>query len=311
MTAVHPTTGAPVDQATSLRRLMQAAHSDEVEASPSSRRARILAISSGKGGVGKTNIAVNLSIALARTGRRVTLLDADLGLANADVICGMSVSSHLGHVVAGKRSLEEVQVWAPGGFRLVPGASGVAGAADATPEQCTRLVDALSRLEGESDLIIIDTGAGNGRVVGSFLSTADSILVVTTPEPPAITDAYALIKTAVSRRQWGRGGGQGLGLIVNQADSAREAQRVHGRIAAVTKRFLNLEVALAGWLPYDDIVRESVRQRLPFYISAPKRNISLQLNSLAQWVEPECAARGRQAAGGWARRLRGLLLSGT
>ncbi|MFG0251728.1 MAG: MinD/ParA family protein, partial [Phycisphaerales bacterium JB038] len=274
-------------------------------------RARIVAISSGKGGVGKTNVAVNLCIALARLGRRVTLLDADLGLANADVICGMSVAAHLGHVVAGRRRLEEVQVWAPGGFRLIPGASGVAGSADATPEQCLRLVEALGRLEDESDLIVIDTGAGSGRVVGSFLSSADTVLVVTTPEPPAITDAYALIKTCVRRRGHAAERPQQLGLIVNQAESEREAQRVHQRIAGVAERFLSLEVALSGWLPFDEVVRESVRKRIPFYIAAPKRNISGCVDSLAQWVDPARDKTRCETSRGWARRLRRLLLSGS
>ncbi len=306
MSAARPSSDV-VDQATALRRLVRATERASVDATPQPR-AHILAISSGKGGVGKTNIAVNLSIALTKLGRRVTLLDADLGLANADVICGMSVSAHLGHVVAGKRTLEEVQVWAPGGFRLIPGASGVAGSADATPEQCLRLVEALSRLEDESDLIVIDTGAGSGRVVGSFLSTADTVLVVTTPEPPAITDAYALIKMAVVRSRTGNRRPQALGLIVNQAESQREAQRVHQRIAAVAQRFLSLEVALAGWLPYDEVVRESVRKRIPFVIAAPKRNISLSLEALAQWVDPVGETTCDGARGGWARRLRRLLL---
>jgi flagellar biosynthesis protein FlhG len=310
MSAAQPTSAGHIDQATALRRLMRAAEHAAPE--PASQpRARILAISSGKGGVGKTNVAVNLCIALSRLGRRVTLLDADLGLANADVICGMSVSAHLGHVVAGRRRLEDVQVWAPGGFRLIPGASGVAGSADATPEQCLRLVDALARLEDESDLIVIDTGAGSGRVVGSFLSTADTVLVVTTPEPPAITDAYALIKTCVLRRGRQPERPQRLGLIVNQADSEREALRVHQRISGVSERFLSLQIALAGWLPFDEVVRESVRKRIPFYIAAPKRNISGCVDSLAQWVDPAREPTPRDSSRGWARRLRRFLLSGS
>jgi flagellar biosynthesis protein FlhG len=171
-----------MDQATQLRSM--AARS----------RASVIAITSGKGGVGKSNIAVNLAIKLASAGKEVVLLDADLGLANADVLCNIDLPCNLSHVIARKRELSDVMVKAPGGFHLIGGASGLARMADLTDHDRQRLVLALAELEQRADIILIDTGAGISPNVLSFTRAADHVLVVTTPEPTAITDAYAVIK---------------------------------------------------------------------------------------------------------------------
>src|SRR5687767_6237710 len=172
---------ALIDQATTLRSLVQ----DERE---TRRRASVIAITSGKGGVGKSNVAVNLAIKLSAAGKRVVLLDADLGLANADVLCGVDLRSNLSHVIARKKELHEVMVKAPGGFRLIGGASGLARMADLSDLERQRIVSALAELEESADIILIDTGAGISPNVLSFTRAADQVLVLTTPEPTAITD---------------------------------------------------------------------------------------------------------------------------
>src|SRR3712207_2134433 len=238
---------ALIDQATTLRSLMQ-----------DRRRASVVAITSGKGGVGKSNVAVNLAIKLSAAGKRVVLLDADLGLANADVLCNVDLPCNLSHVIARKKELHDVMVKAPGGFRLIGGASGLARMADLTDLERQRIVDALGELEETADIILIDTGAGISPNVLSFTRAADHVLVLTTPEPTAITDAYAVIKVitrqsptpfipAVSTTAGGArasapvgvvhdGGGRRISLLVNQAQSAAEARVVFERIAKVARQ---------------------------------------------------------------------------
>jgi flagellar biosynthesis protein FlhG len=172
-----------LDQATSLREM----------ARRTVPRAQTIAITSGKGGVGKTNLSVNLSAVLAAMKRRVVLIDADLGLANADILCNVQPRFNLAHVVAGQRRLAEVMMPVPGGFSLIPGASGLAKMADLAETDRRRIVTDLDSVAENADVLIIDTGAGIGRNVLSFTSSADHVVIVTTPEPTAITDAYAVL----------------------------------------------------------------------------------------------------------------------
>jgi flagellar biosynthesis protein FlhG len=258
-----------LDQASRLRSLVR-----------EHRRATVIAITSGKGGVGKSNVAVNLAIKLSAAGKSVLLLDADLGLANADVLCNIDLPFNLSHVISRKKDLHEVIVKAPGGFRLVGGGSGLARKADLTDHERQRLVDSLGELESTADIILIDTGAGISPNVLSFTRAADSVLVVTTPEPTAITDAYAVIKVMTQDAVTGR-----ISLLVNQAHSAAEAQAVHERISRVAKQFLHVSVLDAGFVPTDESVSQAVRRRSPFVLSAPKSSASTAIAQLAARLE--------------------------
>ncbi|HVT88387.1 MAG TPA: MinD/ParA family protein [Tepidisphaeraceae bacterium] len=255
-----------LDQATQLRSLMQSRVSS----------ASVIAITSGKGGVGKSNVAVNLAIQLASAGRDVVLLDADLGLANADVLCNLDLPCNLSHVIARKKELADVLVKAPGGFRLIGGASGLARMADLSDQDRQRLVSALVELESQTDIILIDTGAGISPNVLSFTRAADHVLVVTTPEPTAITDAYAVIKV-ISRDA----GKRRLSLLVNQAKSEVEANVVYERISKVAKQFLNIPVYDAGYVPSDAAVPQAVRRRTPFVIDSPRSAATHAIAQLA------------------------------
>ncbi|MDX1566047.1 MAG: AAA family ATPase, partial [Phycisphaeraceae bacterium] len=224
----------PQDQATQLRQMMAEARGVEspsdqtgpasepaVASMPGDRATtastpatRVVAVTSGKGGVGKTNVAVNLAAWLATQKKRVVLIDADLGLANADVLCNLDARVNLSHVVSGRRTPAEAMIEAPGGFRLVPGASGLAHMAAMEPDQQRRLIELFARIEADADLLIIDTGAGIGPSVLGFLLAADDLLVVTTPEPTAMADAYGLIKSVARQRP-----DAPIGLLVNMAES--------------------------------------------------------------------------------------------
>ena len=258
------------DQATLLRSLARATQ----------RRATTIAITSGKGGVGKSNVAVNLAIRFAKSGKDVVLLDADLGLANADVLCNVTLPANLSHVIARKRRLDEVLVPAPGGFRLLGGASGLARMADLSEPDRARLVDVLADLERQADIILVDTGAGISPNVLGFTRAADHVLVVTTPEPTAITDAYAVIKV-VSRD----GGARRISLLVNQARTPSEGRLVHDRIARVAKQFLGATVYDAGHVMSDAAVPAAVRQRVPFLIGQPTCPAGQGITQLAMRLE--------------------------
>ncbi len=271
-----------LDQATHLRTMVR-----------SRSRASVIAITSGKGGVGKSNVAVNLAIQFASAGRDVVLLDADLGLANADVLCNVDLPYNLSHVISRKKELGDVLVRAPGGFRLIGGASGLARMADLSDFDRQRLVNALGELESQTDIILIDTGAGISPNVLSFTRAADHVLVVTTPEPTAITDAYAVVKV-ISRGTGtlpGDGAERRLSLLVNQARSPMEARVVYERIAKVARQFLNVNVFDAGHVPSDEAVPTAVRRRTPFLLGSPRCPASQCIAQLAMRLEQGVGAR--------------------
>jgi flagellar biosynthesis protein FlhG len=240
------------------------------------RIARAIAVTSGKGGVGKSNLAVNLSVALAARGRRVCLIDADLGLANADVLCSVTPRFTLDDVVHERCRLGEALIHAPGAFQLLPGASGVTRMADLTAERQSDLIRRLSILERATDLIVIDTGAGINRNVLSFAAAAHTVLVTVTPEPTSITDGYGLIKALLRRAPDAR-----IEVIVNMCAGAREAAAVFERINRVSKAFLNQPLRFGGFIPEDDRVRDSVHQRLPFTLLYPKCAAARKVIALA------------------------------
>jgi flagellar biosynthesis protein FlhG len=281
-----------IDQASQLRSMMQ-----------EQRRASVIAVTSGKGGVGKSNIAVNLAIKLSSAGKNVVLLDADLGLANADVLCNIDLPFNLAHVISRKKELRDVLVRAPGGFSLIGGASGLARMADLTDFDRQRLIDALVELEEKTDIILIDTGAGISPNVLSFTRAADHVLVVTTPEPTAITDAYAVIKVIT------RPGGAGahdpmdrrISLLVNQAQSPGEARVVYERIAKVARQFLNVAVYDAGHMSSDEQVPACVRRRTPFVLASPRCPASQCITQLAMRLQQGVAAA--TPSGGFFNRM--------
>jgi flagellar biosynthesis protein FlhG len=262
----------------------------------------VVTVSSGKGGVGKTNLCVNLAIALAAAGKRTTLLDADLGLANADVLCGITPTKRLerfvgvsdGGVVGSRSALAELTMDAPGGFRLVPGSAGVARMAELSEHERARLLAGVAELERDADLLVIDTAAGLGHSVLELMQVADLCIVVATPEPTSIADAYAVIKCAAGQGSGGRSAR--LGLVVNQARDPAEAQAVHRRISGVASRFLGFEVPLLGRVALDACITQAVRKRVPLLIDSPRaeaaRDIRALANGLVTALSPEAPARG-------------------
>ncbi len=299
------------DQATQLRRLVRGA--SPADAAPRlwrppgvrpQRVAAAIAVTSGKGGVGKTNLAVSLAACLARLGRRVCLLDADLGLANADVLCNLTPRLTLEHVVGGRCRLADAMLNAPGGFRLIPGACGVARLADLDGAGRGDLLEQFEALDRVADSLVIDTAAGLGANVLAFAAAAGRVLVVTTPEPTAMTDAYAMIKALAGHAQ-----GLRIDLVVNMAESHAEARSVHERMSRVARTFLGRAVELAGWVPVDPVVREAVRHRVPFTLYAPESRAARAMDRLARHVAGVGADRP-ELESGFFGRLSGWLSPG-
>ena len=279
------------DQAKVLRGLIkerQAAPTMSIE-SPSGHGAHTIAVTSGKGGVGKSNIALNLAIALARLNSSVGLLDANLGLGNIDLLCGLNGYWNLSHVVTGARRLGEVILKGPENVDVIPGASGLIDVADAPPEAQREILRQLVELERQHDYVIIDTGTGIHRSVRQFVTAADIVLVVTTPEPTAIADAYAMVRALSSMAI------PTLEVIVNQADSVEQARAIIERLQQTSRVFLHTEVTSAGFVPRDPQVGEAVVGRTPFLCNSPNCPASLAIGQLARRIKnltEVCSPRG-------------------
>ena len=220
---------------------------------------RVICVTSGKGGVGKTNITANLAYALTKKGRSVLVLDADLNLANIDVLLGLTPKFNLQHVFSGEKTLAEVLVRGPAGFSILPGSSGILELADLTESQKLYFMEEMEALGRGLDFLLIDTAAGINNNVVYFNLAAQERIVVLTPEPTSLTDAYALIKVLSGRHDVKR-----FRILVNQAASEKEAVAVFRKLSVVTDRFLqSLSLDYLGHIPSDDKVGKAVRgQRL-------------------------------------------------
>lgn len=260
--------------------------------------AKAVAIVSGKGGVGKTNVAVNMAVCLAQMKQRVCLLDADLGLANADVLCNLTPKVTLADVVAGRFRLAEAMLPAPGGFRLIPGASGISRMADLRSDQRLDLLEQLSILEEVADILVIDTGAGISSNVLAFAAAAHSVIVVTSPEPTSITDAYGTVKALVNRRPE-----VNIQLLVNMVESEEQGRAVFARIDRVSRTFLRRRLSFAGCMPFDSVVSESVHERLPFSLFAPESAVTREIRAIARRVAGVRETEGAADRGFFSRVL--------
>jgi len=249
----------------------------------------VLAVTSGKGGVGKTNIAANIAVSAAADNQRVILMDADLGLGNLDILMKIQARYNLSHVISGNRTLEQTTYVGPGGVEIICGGSGIETLANLSPFQRQRLLNEMECLQERSDLIVIDTGAGIHSTVVGFCLAADHTLVVTTPEPTAITDAYAMIKVLASKQYAGR-----ISLLVNMAQSLAEGKKVYRQIADVANRFLNVAVYEAGVLCTDENLIQAVRRREPVVLAFPRADISRAFAAISNRLTKGTHIRTRQ-----------------
>lgn len=261
------------DQASRLRQLFS---KKSEPGKPGSGNARVIAISGGKGGVGKTNVAANLAIAFAARGQKVALLDADYALANVDILLGLSPRFTIENVLEGNMSVGEIMVDGPGGIKVVPASSGVQKLTKLSDRQLNNLYNALQVLEKHFDFLILDTAAGMSEEVISLLHAAGEVVMVTNPEPPAFVDSYALIKHLIRVEPTPR-----IRVLVNQVRGEREALLVYDRIAKTVEKFLKRKIEYMGHIAEDESVKNAVRLRRPFVLHFPKSPASQCIGKLA------------------------------
>lgn len=247
------------DQVSTLRRLAR-----EIEVT-SLKNMRVIAVSSGKGGVGKTSLVVNLALALAELNYRVIVLDGDLGLANVDVAFGITPRYSIKHLLSGEKNIEDILYPVDKGIMVLPGASGVIELANLDRGQLKNVLVNLGRLEKITDILLIDTGAGLGHTVLNFICASDDVIVVMTPEPPSMTDAYGLLKSIKSQSE-----NLNVNVVVNRVRNEMEAHQAYERLEHAVDKFLGIPMNLLGWVYDDPNVGRSVMQQRPLGLSNPQ-----------------------------------------
>ena len=244
------------------------------------RFAKVLTFASGKGGVGKSNLALATAITLASRDLKVAIMDMDLGLANLDILMGVQPRFNLSHVMAGQKQLTEIIVPGPHDVMLIPGASGVSRLANLKPMERQELTQKFAEIESLVDLLIVDTGAGLGENIVHFALASSAIIVVTTPEPTARMDAYALIKTALARNPE-----MDVQILVNEVSGEREAQDVFEGLCKVCRQHLSSSPNYLGHVPKDENVPRSVAQRTSFVLHQPRCPAAKAVRAVASQIE--------------------------
>lgn len=251
---------------------------------------RVVAVASGKGGVGKTTVSVNLALALQQSGQRTMLLDADLGLANVDVLLGLQPRFNLSHLLEGRCTLADTILQGPLGLQIVPAASGLARMSQLSPQEHAGLIRAFSELDTPLDTLVVDTAAGIAGDVITFAQAAQELIVVVCNEPSSITDAYALIKV-LSRDA----GVDRVHVLANMARSALEGRETYEKLARVAERFLEARLDYAGTIPHDEGLRRSIQRQRSVMEAYPSSPAATAFRQLARRVEawtPPAGARG-------------------
>lgn len=243
-------------------------------------RGRVITISSGKGGVGKTNISINLAISLARKGRSVCVFDADTSLANVNILLDITSECTLEQLLHGTKTIEQILVQGPGGIYIVPAASGIAEFASLNLAQQKVLLQALSTLEQRFDYLIIDTAAGIGANVTTFLQATEHNLLVVTPEPTSLTDAFALMKVMRQKQCESK-----VHILTNMVDNYSNSVDIYKRLSGACARYLDTDIEYLGYVPRDDHLRLSVQKQVPVTIGYPGSQASYCFAALADSME--------------------------
>ena len=265
-----------MDQANNLRNLMNNAGLTPTGTTLSNVSARVITVTSGKGGVGKSNFSANLAIQFAKMGKRVVIVDADFGLANIEVIFGILPRFNLANVLRGEKGIHEVLTEGPCGIKFISGGSGLKELANVSDRQLVYFLDQFAYLDKIADIIIIDTGAGISKTVVSFIKASDETIFVTTPEPTSITDAYALIKTVCEANDTA----PNFKIVINRVDDDEEGNEVFEKLSKVAYKFLRIKIENLGAIPYDrDLVR-AVKSQRPAIISYPESMFSHSIENI-------------------------------
>ncbi|MCP3687498.1 MAG: MinD/ParA family protein [Gammaproteobacteria bacterium] len=254
-----------MDQAQGIRRMK------------SPQPVRVISVTSGKGGVGKSNVAVNLAVTLAQAGERVIVMDADMGLANIDVLLGLSPKMNLSHVIHGECALEDTLIEGPAGVKIIPASSGVSYMSDLTPAENAGVIRSFSELTEPVDTLIIDTAAGLSDSVISYTRASREVIIVVCDEPASITDAYAMIK--VLNRDYDM---QRFHVLANQASGIQQGRELYGKLARVSERYLDVALDFLGTIPYDDYLKKAVQKQKSVVESFPRSPSAMAFRQIAR-----------------------------
>ena len=238
---------------------------------------RVVAITGGKGGVGKSNVALNLGVCLANKGKRVMLLDADLGLANLDILLGIRSERTMEHVLDGTCDLRDILVTGPGGIQIIPASSGTQRLADLSEMEQAGIIHAFDDLEGQFDYLFVDTAAGISKTVLNFINASQDVVLVVCNEPTSITDTYAVIK--VMNQQFGS---SRFHVVVNMVRSMKEAKQVFSKLERTANQFMDVALHYMGFVPYDEQLRQSVREQKSVCVRSPSSAVAKSFESLAR-----------------------------
>lgn len=260
------------DQAEALRNLIK-----QKQGQDQARATRIVTVTSGKGGVGKSNFSLNFAIALQKLGKKVLVFDVDIGMANIDVLMGIRSSYHLYHLFNQDKTIWDIVQEGPEGLHFIAGGSGFKDLLELSEQQLEWFTDQVGKLHGMYDVILFDTGAGLSKETVKFISAAEETIVVTTPEPTSITDAYALIKMVKAMDVEAR-----FKLIVNRASDRREGKQTADKISLVAERFLQAELPTLGFVPEDPNVVKAVKRQVPFSVAFPGSDATKAIEEIAR-----------------------------
>jgi flagellar biosynthesis protein FlhG len=249
---------------------------------------KVISVTGGKGGVGKSNVTLNLAISLARTGKKVVIMDADLGLANIDIMLGLRVKQNLSHVLKGEASLEDIMLDGPDGIRIIPAASGTQEMAQLSEMEHIGLIRAFSSITSEVDVLLVDTAAGIADNVISFSQASQDVIVVVCDEPTSITDAYALIKILSNDHGIFR-----FRVVANMVRSEKEGRELFATLTRVTDQFLDVALDFLGSVPFDENIRNAVRKQKAMVTVFPNSPAAIAINGIAhkvnEWPVPKSA----------------------
>ena len=293
-----------MDQAQELRSLVMKRREEKRE-NPEKyiKNARVIAVTSGKGGVGKTNFTVNLAIAFSKHGKRVSIVDADFGLANIEVLCGIIPKNTLGDVLLGKKTMDEVLSDGPEGIKFISGGSGITELANISTNQTEYVLQNLKFLDEVSDIVLIDTGAGISKSVVSLISASSEAIIISTPEPTSLTDAYTIIKTIKESE----GPNPDFKIVVNRVESIKEGEDIFEKLSMVSQRFLSLSIENLGIIPYDAQLVKAVKSQKPLLLYSPESEAARAINNICSKLLALPAEEKKSEGGfmGFLKRLTG------
>ncbi len=266
------------DQANKLREMaINLKNQIEVELSRENKQTRVIAVSSGKGGVGKSTLALNLSLELCAQGKKVILMDGDLGMANIDIMLGLVPKYNLYHFICEQKSLKDIILDGPLNLKIISGGSGINELANLRDDELNRLLREIGRLDGEYDYMIVDTGAGISNNVIRFLLAADDVIILTTPEPTSLTDAYGIVKSITVYGYTGD-----ILLVVNRVRKESEGILVGQKFKLVSNKFLGLDIKILGHILHDPQVEQAIRRQRAFIQLFPRTTAAQNISNIAE-----------------------------